>query len=49
VKDLAEHFADGRLSSEKLIEADDAELSRLLIAIRGIGQASVSELCGPSN
>lgn len=38
VLDLASRFADGRLSNQKLIEADDEELARLLIEVRGIGR-----------
>jgi DNA-3-methyladenine glycosylase II len=41
VKDLAERFADGRLSTEKLIAASDEELGELLIAVRGIGKVSL--------
>jgi hypothetical protein len=40
VKDLAARFADGRLSTEKLIAADDEQLAEMLIAVRGIGKAS---------
>lgn len=38
VLDLAARFADGRLSTEKLVEADDDELARMLIEVRGIGR-----------
>ena len=38
VLDLASRFADGRLSTQKLVEADDEELARLLIEVRGIGR-----------
>jgi DNA-3-methyladenine glycosylase II len=38
VKDLATRFADGRLSTQKLLEADDDELARMLIEVRGIGR-----------
>jgi hypothetical protein len=38
VLDLASRFADGRLSAQKLVEADDEELARLLIEVRGIGR-----------
>ncbi|KIJ39939.1 hypothetical protein M422DRAFT_32539 [Sphaerobolus stellatus SS14] len=41
VKDLASRFADGRLSNAKLAEADDEELARLLIEVRGIGRWTV--------
>lgn len=38
VKDLATRFADGRLSTQKLMQADDEELARMLIEVRGIGR-----------
>jgi hypothetical protein len=38
VQDLATRFADGRLSTQKLLEADDDELARMLIEVRGIGR-----------
>ena len=38
VQDLASRFADGRLSTEKLLNATDEELSDLLIAVKGIGK-----------
>ncbi|KAH7923735.1 DNA glycosylase [Leucogyrophana mollusca] len=41
VKDLATRFADGRLSTEKLLEADDEELANMLIEVRGIGRWTV--------
>jgi len=41
VKDLATRFADGRLSTQKLLEADDYELARMLIEVRGIGRWTV--------
>lgn len=40
VQDLAARFADGRLSTEKLLEADDEELFEMLTAVRGIGPVS---------
>ncbi len=40
VLDLAARFADGRLSTEKLLQADDEELYEMLIAVRGIGRVS---------
>ena len=40
VLDLASRFADGRLSTRKLLEADDEELHRMLIEVRGIGTVS---------
>ena len=41
VLDLAAHFADGRLSTEKLLAAEDEELYTMLTSIRGIGRVSV--------
>ncbi|KII92390.1 hypothetical protein PLICRDRAFT_37164 [Plicaturopsis crispa FD-325 SS-3] len=41
VQDLAARFADGRLSTEKLLEADDEELFEMLTAVRGIGPWTV--------
>ncbi|TDL24272.1 DNA glycosylase [Rickenella mellea] len=41
VRDLAERFADGRLSATKILEADDEKLSEMLIEVRGIGQWTV--------
>ena len=37
VLDLATRFADGRLTTGKLLEADDEELHRMLTEVRGIG------------
>ncbi|KAI0743612.1 DNA glycosylase [Daedaleopsis nitida] len=37
ILDLAVRFADGRLSTRKLLEADDEELYRILTEVRGIG------------
>lgn len=42
VKDLAVHFADGRLSTEKLLAAEDEELYTMLTSIRGIGRVSAA-------
>ncbi|GJJ06104.1 hypothetical protein Clacol_000293 [Clathrus columnatus] len=42
VRDLASRFADGRLTTQKLIEADDEELAKLLIEVRGIGRVSAN-------
>lgn len=42
VKDLAAHFADGRLSTEKLLAAEDEELYAMLTSIRGIGRVSAT-------
>lgn len=39
--DLAAHFADGRITTHKLREATDGELSEMLIAVRGIGPWTV--------
>ena len=44
VQDLAQRFADGRLTTEKLLNADDEELYKLLIEVRGIGKVSNSPL-----
>ncbi|CCO31333.1 DNA-3-methyladenine glycosylase II [Rhizoctonia solani AG-1 IB] len=41
VLDLANRFADGRLSTQKLANATDEELSEMLIAVRGIGKWTV--------
>ncbi|KDR75915.1 hypothetical protein GALMADRAFT_140495 [Galerina marginata CBS 339.88] len=41
VQDLAARFADGRLSTQKLLEADDEELAKMLIEVRGIGRWTV--------
>jgi len=38
VHDLAARFADGRLSTEKLLKATDEELSEMLIQIYGVGK-----------
>jgi hypothetical protein len=40
VKDLAARFADERLSTEKLLAADDESLAEMLIEVRGIGRVS---------
>lgn len=44
VQDLAGRFADGRLSTEKLLKADDDELAEILIEVKGIGRVSVGTL-----
>ncbi|KAG7098518.1 hypothetical protein E1B28_000462 [Marasmius oreades] len=41
VHDLAMRFADGRLSTQKLLAADDEELAQILIEVRGIGRWTV--------
>ncbi|TFY73663.1 hypothetical protein EWM64_g10350 [Hericium alpestre] len=41
VQDLAARFADGRLTSQKLFDADDEELHEMLTAVRGIGRWTV--------
>ncbi|KAJ3529786.1 hypothetical protein NM688_g7806 [Phlebia brevispora] len=41
VLDLAARFADGRLSTELLMEADDEALYEMLTAVRGIGRWTV--------
>ncbi|KAF8580444.1 DNA glycosylase [Ramaria rubella] len=38
VQDLASRFVDGRLTGERLVEADDEELAKILIEVRGIGR-----------
>ncbi|KAI0066099.1 DNA glycosylase [Artomyces pyxidatus] len=41
VRDLAARFADGRLSTKKLFEANDEELYAMLTAVYGIGKWTV--------
>ncbi|KAJ7218071.1 DNA glycosylase [Mycena pura] len=41
IVDLAARFADGRLSTRKLIESDDDELAEMLLEVRGIGPWTV--------
>ncbi|KAF7315747.1 DNA-3-methyladenine glycosidase [Mycena indigotica] len=41
IHDLASRFEDGRLSTLKLVQSSDEELTELLIAVRGIGQVCV--------
>jgi DNA-3-methyladenine glycosylase II len=41
VQDLAARFADGRLSTDKLLQANDEELAEMLIQVRGIGRVSI--------
>lgn len=38
VRDLAQRFTDGRITTEKLLQATDEELSEMLIAIYGVGK-----------
>ncbi|KAJ4483435.1 DNA glycosylase [Lentinula aciculospora] len=38
VRDLATRFADDRLSTEKLLQANDDELAEMLIEVKGIGR-----------
>ena len=48
VLDLAARFADGRLTTQKLLDADDEELHRMLTEVRGIGTVRTlrdSRLC----
>lgn len=45
VLDLAARFADGRLSTEKLLEADDVGLYEILTAVRGIGRVRFRRRC----
>lgn len=40
VQDLAARFADGRLSTEKVLDSEDEELYEMLTAVRGIGRVS---------
>ncbi|CDO75683.1 hypothetical protein BN946_scf184941.g36 [Trametes cinnabarina] len=42
VLDLAARFADGRLSTRKLLEADDEQLHAMLTEVRGIGRTSLT-------
>ncbi|KAF9268857.1 DNA glycosylase [Marasmius fiardii PR-910] len=41
VHDLATRFADGRLSTRKLLAVDDEQLAQMLIEVRGIGRWTV--------
>ncbi|KAL0581884.1 hypothetical protein V5O48_000113 [Marasmius crinis-equi] len=41
IHDLAARFSDGRLSTKKLLAADDEELAQMLIEVRGIGRWTV--------
>ncbi|KAF9071713.1 DNA glycosylase [Rhodocollybia butyracea] len=41
VRDLAARFADGRLSTEKLLQANDEELAEILTEVKGIGRWTV--------
>ncbi|KXN90617.1 DNA-3-methyladenine glycosylase 1 [Leucoagaricus sp. SymC.cos] len=38
IQDLAKRFADGRLSTQKILSANDEELAEMLIEVRGIGR-----------
>ena len=38
MQDLAARFADGRLSAQRVFEADNEQLYEMLIAVRGIGK-----------
>ncbi len=52
VRDLATRFADGRLTNQKLLDANDEELFDLLTAVYGIGKVSsvnCSRLLATSN
>jgi DNA-3-methyladenine glycosylase II len=40
VQDLSARFSDGRLSTQKLLAANDDELAQMLIEVRGIGRVS---------
>ncbi|KAL1748677.1 DNA glycosylase [Schizophyllum fasciatum] len=41
IQDLARRFADGSLSTDKLLSADDEQLAEMLIAVKGIGRLAV--------
>lgn len=41
IQDLAKRFADGRLSTQKILSANDEELAEMLIQVRGIGRWTV--------
>ncbi|KAJ2922743.1 hypothetical protein H1R20_g14355, partial [Candolleomyces eurysporus] len=41
IQDLAGRFADGRLSTEKLLNSTDEELAEMLIQVKGIGRWTV--------
>ncbi|KAI5826604.1 DNA glycosylase [Schizophyllum commune Tattone D] len=41
IQDLARRFADGSLSTDKLLKATDEELAEMLIAVKGIGRWTV--------
>jgi DNA-3-methyladenine glycosylase II len=43
VRDLAVRFSDGRLSTEKLLEATDEQLSEMLIEIYGVGKVGPTQ------
>jgi len=51
VQDLAARFSDGRLSTQKLLNATDEELYEMLIAVKGVGPVSSSSaiFLGSSN
>jgi DNA-3-methyladenine glycosylase II len=40
VRDLGTRFADGRLTNQKLLDANDEELFEMLTAVYGIGKVS---------
>jgi DNA-3-methyladenine glycosylase II len=44
VRDLATRFADGRLTNQKLLDANDEELFELLTAVYGIGKVRAAFL-----
>jgi hypothetical protein len=45
VRDLATRFADGRLTNQNLLSANDEELFELLTAVYGIGKVSRAPIC----
>lgn len=49
MKDLATRFVDGRLSVEKLTEASDEDLARMLLEVRGIGKVWLPIMFACSN
>jgi 3-methyladenine DNA glycosylase/8-oxoguanine DNA glycosylase len=41
VQDLAARFADGRLSTDELLQASDEKLAEMLTQVRGIGRVII--------
>jgi len=46
VKSLAEHFLSGELSTELLRNGTDEEITKALVAVRGIGQVGAYPFAG---